>query len=167
MNKTFKRIPNKKNSMYRQVLMIALTVTMLSCKNSEEKKEQIKIGDYAAATNEGNTQSELEMSISRGKEVYSDFCVQCHMPNGKGIPSNFPPLAGSNWLVEKREESIHAVKYGQNGEITVNGIKYNGVMTPMGLSEKEVADVLNYTMNSWGNEQEKMITVDEVKAVTK
>jgi len=153
--------------MYKSIVFIACVISIISCKNTEEKKEKIKIDQYNTATNQTNQQSELEMSISRGKEIYSDFCMQCHMPNGKGIPGNFPPLAGSNWLTEKREASINAVKYGQNGEIQVNGVTYNNVMTPMGLSEKEVADVLNYAMNSWGNKQEQMVTEAEVKSVSK
>jgi len=153
--------------MYRVIAIISCFILIISCKNSEEKNEEIKIGQYNVATNQGKEQSELEMSISRGKGIYSDFCMQCHLPNGKGIPGNFPPLAGSNWLTEKRQATIHAVKYGQNGEIQVNGVTYNNVMAPMGLSEKEVADVLNYAMNSWGNTQEKMVTVDEVKSVSK
>ena len=111
-------------------------------------------------------QDPLQASIDRGSLVYKDFCNQCHRPKGKGVGKSFPPLAGSNWLTEKREESIRGVKYGQKGEIEVNGKKYNGVMMPMGLSDKEVADVMNYVMNSWGNTQEKMVTVEEVKAVT-
>ncbi|HBI02006.1 MAG TPA: cytochrome c [Flavobacterium sp.] len=109
---------------------------------------------------------ELVKSISRGKEVYADFCMQCHLGNGKGSET-VPPLAASDWLVNKRKESIHAVKYGQSGPIKVNGKSYNGRMSPMGLSDDEVADVMNYIMNSWGNKQSKMVTVSEVKAVKK
>lgn len=109
---------------------------------------------------------ELVKSISRGKEVYADFCMQCHLGNGKGSET-VPPLAASDWLVNKRKESIHAVKFGQSGPIKVNGKSYNGRMSPMGLSDDEVADVMNYIMNSWGNKQSKMVTVSEVKAVKK
>ena len=109
---------------------------------------------------------ELLKSISRGKEVYADFCMQCHLGNGKGSET-VPPLAASDWLVNKRKESIHAVKYGQSGPIKVNGKNYNGKMSPMGLTDEEVADVMNYIMNSWGNKQSKMVTVSEVKAVKK
>lgn len=112
------------------------------------------------------TNNELANSIQRGKEVYADFCIQCHLANGKGNES-IPPLAGSDWLVNKRKESIHAVKFGQSGPIKVNGKNYNGRMSPMGLSDEEVADVMNYIMNSWGNKQSKMVTVSEVKAVKK
>jgi mono/diheme cytochrome c family protein len=111
--------------------------------------------------------TDLQQSIEAGQKIYQNLCVQCHLPNGKGVAGNFPPLAGSNWLTEKRTESIRAVKYGQQGEIVVNGKIYNGVMTPMGLSDAEVADVMNYIMNSWGNVQEEIVTEDEVSAVKK
>jgi mono/diheme cytochrome c family protein len=148
-------------------IVIALAVfTLIACNNSKkEEKETIKIGQNTQ--NKTDKQTPLEESIDRGAIVYQDFCVQCHLSTGKGVPGNFPPLAGSNWLTEKRTESIHAVKYGQKGEIQVNGVTYNGVMTPMGLSDEEVADVLNYSMNSWGNTQEEMVTEEEVSKVSK
>ncbi|AXT60440.1 cytochrome c [Aquimarina sp. AD10] len=111
--------------------------------------------------------AKLTESIARGKEVYSDFCMQCHLPDGKGTPKVFPPLAGSNWLIEKRKESIHSVKYGLNGPITVNGVAYNSAMTPLGLEDEEIADVMNYIMNNWGNTQKNMVTIEEVTAIKK
>ncbi|QBN20402.1 c-type cytochrome [Flavobacterium nackdongense] len=109
--------------------------------------------------------SNLQKSITRGKEVYTDFCMQCHLATGKGDLVNFPPLDGSDWLVKKRKQSIHAVKYGQTGEVIVKGKKFNNIMPLLGLSDQEVADVLNFVMNSWSNKQKKMVTVEEVKAV--
>ena len=107
----------------------------------------------------------LQKSIVRGKEVYTDFCIQCHLATGKGDLVNFPPLDGSDWLLKKRKQSIHAVKYGQTGEIMVKGKKFNNIMPPLGLSDQEVADVMNFIMNSWTNNQQKMVTLEEVKAV--
>ena len=102
-----------------------------------------------------------------GKEIYADFCIQCHGANGKGDGKNFPPLDGSDWLTKKRSQSIHAVKFGQSGEIVVNKKKFNTIMPPMGLSNEEVADVMNYIMNSWGNKQRKKVTPAEVEKVIK
>jgi len=102
-----------------------------------------------------------------GKEIYADFCMQCHGANGKGDAKNFPPLDGSDWLITKRNQSIAAVKYGQSGEITVNKIKYNSSMPAMGLSDEEVADVMNYVMTSWSNKQTKVVTEKEVAAIKK
>jgi len=106
-------------------------------------------------------------SIEEGKFIYEDFCVNCHLPNGKGVEKTFPPLAKSDYLMNNRELSIKAIKFGQKGEIEVNGIKYNNVMAPLGLTDQEIADVMNYITTSWGNENKKMITKAEVSAVEK
>jgi mono/diheme cytochrome c family protein len=102
-----------------------------------------------------------------GKEIYEDFCIQCHGANGKGDGKNFPPLDGSDWLTKKRTQSIHAVKFGQSGAIVVNKIKFNNLMPPMRLSNEEVADVMNYIMNSWSNKQSKKVTKEEVANIKK
>ena len=111
--------------------------------------------------------SELEESIQRGSEIYMDFCVTCHLDKGEGVANTFPPLAESDYLTENREESIRGVKYGQQGEIVVNGVTYNNVMAPLGLEDEEIADVMNYVMNSWGNSSEKMVTLEEVESIQK
>jgi mono/diheme cytochrome c family protein len=111
--------------------------------------------------------SELEQCIERGATIYEKKCIKCHMIDGKEIPEKYPPLAQADWLTEKREQSIHATKFGIRGEIIVNGVYYNGIQIPLGLNDQEVADVLNYVMNSWGNEQEKMVTAEEVSKVPK
>ena len=110
-------------------------------------------------------QTELSQSIERGKKVYQEFCVQCHLEQGEGQGKSIPPLRKSNWLTEKRNESIKTVKYGRKGLIIVNGKEYRGIMGNLGLYDDEVADVLNYVMNSFGNKQEKMVTETEVKSV--
>lgn len=110
---------------------------------------------------------ELTASIERGKEVYTDFCVVCHQESGLGVKNTFPPLAQSDFLFTNKEASIHAIKYGLNGEITVNGKKYNSAMTRLGLTDKEVSDVTNYIMNSWGNKSDEMVTEEEVSSIKK
>jgi mono/diheme cytochrome c family protein len=110
---------------------------------------------------------ELKASIERGASVYTEFCVRCHMSEGIDTSNRYPPLAGSNWLTEKRKETIHATKYGLRGDIEVNGVAYRDIMVPQGLSDEEVADVLNYIMNSWGNKQEMKVTPEEVKTIPK
>ena len=109
----------------------------------------------------------LEQSIEDGQYVYEDFCSRCHLPDGNGVSGVYPPLNNSNWLKEKVNESIASVKYGLQGEIEVNGEIYNNVMTSMGLSDEEVADVMNYVMNSWDNTQEEMLTPEKVGMIEK
>lgn len=100
--------------------------------------------------------SELQESMKRGKGVYdgAGLCTVCHMPEGKGLTGAFPPLAKSDYLMEDVNRSIKIVIEGLTGEIEVNGEKYNGAMQPSGLDDKDIADVLNYVRNSWGNKGE-------------
>ncbi|KJD34786.1 hypothetical protein PK35_00925 [Tamlana nanhaiensis] len=110
--------------------------------------------------------SNLKDSIKKGEAIYQDFCLTCHMANGEGVKKTFPPLAKSDFL-KNREATIKAIKFGLRGEIKVNDITYKNAMMPMGLSDDEVADVMNYITNSWGNKNEKMVTVAEVSKIKK
>ena len=114
-----------------------------------------------------NQEKPLKQSIKDGSEIYQDFCLQCHLDNGKGVANVFPPLAQSDYLKNNLEASIRGVKYGLRGEITVNGKIYNGVMVNQGLDEEEVADVMNYILNSWGNKARGQITIAQVLEVQK
>jgi len=84
------------------------------------------------------------------------------MENGEGIPSAFPPLAKSDFLFENEDKVIEALLFGRTGEVTVNGQTYFGEMPPSNFTDDEIADVLNYVRNSWGNEGKK-ITSEQVK----
>ncbi|MDO5979988.1 c-type cytochrome [Flavivirga spongiicola] len=121
---------------------------------------------YTNQNNKSQTDP-LKESIQRGHEIYTDFCVSCHLPNGKGVEKVYPPLANSDYLIKNREASIRGIKYGQKSEIVVNGQTYNGYMAPMGLSNDEVADVMNYITNSWGNKNDKIVTEVEVSKIKK
>lgn len=108
----------------------------------------------------------LGVQVQRGKQVYMQTCFACHLPDGKGIPAVFPPLAGSDYLQADRERAVRTVIKGLSGPITVNGTNYNNVMTPLGdvLNDQQIADVLTYVYNSWGNKGDAF-TADQVKAV--
>ena len=110
----------------------------------------------------------LSISIKSGKSLYEDFCLRCHMPDGQGQIGIIPPLAKPDFLFKHMEESIKAIKFGGiDGEITVNGVKYNSKMEKMGLYDDEIADIMNYTLNSWGNKYEKRIKEEYVKSLKK
>jgi len=106
-------------------------------------------------------------SIADGAELYQDFCVQCHLDSGLGVSGVFPPLKQSDYLFENIDRAIAGVKYGLKGPIVVNEEAYNGVMVMQGLDDQEIADVLNYILNSWGNQWEETITSNRVKEIPK
>jgi len=151
--------------MKKLLFVFGLAAAMVACKSDKKENDAEEESYVIPASEKSSTQTPLKASMTRGKEVYSDLCVTCHLPNGKGIAGTYPPLDGSNWLTEKREESIRGVKYGMKGPIEVNGEKYDNIMTPMGLSDQEVADAMNYVMNSWSNNIDDMVTVEEVAAI--
>ena len=109
----------------------------------------------------------FEESISNGKLIYEDFCIQCHLSNGEGIEKIYPPLNNSDYLLKELDKSIYSIKYGLRGEIIVNGIKYNGVMASQGLEDDEIADVMNYITNSWDNNLNVQITTKRVSELKK
>lgn len=111
--------------------------------------------------------SDLEKSMQRGSEIYMDFCITCHLAKGEGVENTFPPLAKSDYLMKNREASIRGIKYGQQGEIVINGVTYNSAMPSPGLEDDEVADVMNYILNSWGNSSDKIVTLKEVEDIQK
>ena len=144
----------------KKILCMVMFIALTSCGN-ESKKETATTKTVVRE----QPQDPLQQSVDRGREVYSELCVTCHLPSGKGVPGAFPPLNPSDWLINKRTESIHAVKYGLKGEIVVNGESYNSVMLPLGLDDQEIADVMNYTIQTWNDGE--MVTVDDVAAVEK
>jgi nitrite reductase (NO-forming) len=93
----------------------------------------------------------FEEQMEFGKQAYMQTCFACHQGEGQGIPNAFPPLANSDYLNADVNRAIDIVLNGLTGEITVNGEKYNSVMTRQSLSSDEVANVLTYVYNSWGN----------------
>lgn len=106
----------------------------------------------------------LAEKMESGKQIYMKTCFACHQAEGQGIPNAFPPLANSDYLNADVRRAIEIVVKGKTGEITVNGKKYNSVMTRQAISNQEVADVLTYVYNSWGNNKTN-VTKAQVDAV--
>jgi mono/diheme cytochrome c family protein len=112
--------------------------------------------------------------IALGKMVYNKpTCVNCHQGNGLGMPGQYPPLAGSDWVNEKEPgRVIRIVLNGLQGQITVLGKEFNGSMTawgadpPIGLTDEEIAAVLTYVRQNkeWRNDA-PAVTPERVKAV--
>ncbi len=102
-----------------------------------------------------------------GSAVYATVCAACHQANGQGVTGSFPPLAGSDWLLNDPETPIRIVLYGLQGAIEVKGMVYNNVMPEWGtrLSNQEIAAVLTYARASWGNSGEDIAgeLVDKVR----
>jgi nitrite reductase (NO-forming) len=109
----------------------------------------------------------LAQSMKRGQEVFNATCKNCHQENGQGMPGVYPPLANSDFLAQDTKRAIAIVVNGIDGEMFVNGKKYNLDMPAQTqLSDQQVTDVLNFVRNSWGNKG-KAIKAAQVKAARK
>jgi len=107
------------------------------------------------------------MDLTAGQTIYNGKgnCFTCHQVNGQGLAPAFPPLANADYLLENKDRAIHQTIYGSQEPITVNGTTYPGkVMTKVEMTDQEVADVVNFVLNSWGNNG-GTVTVEDVTRV--
>lgn len=115
----------------------------------------------------GGALDPFALAMKKGAAGYA-VCGGCHQGNGGGIPGQFPPLAGSEFVTGGTERLVRIVQHGLTGPVTVNGAAFNtpGGMQPFGaaMSSQDLANVLTYVRNSWGNEG-TMITKEMVQKV--
>lgn len=87
-----------------------------------------------------------------GARIYEANCANCHQSKGEGLARLYPPLAASDYLLENIPRAACIIKNGQSQEIIVNGISFNQMMPAMpSLTNLEIAEVITYVSNSWGN----------------
>jgi mono/diheme cytochrome c family protein len=109
----------------------------------------------------GAPKSKVE-KIELGRRLFSSICAACHQPTGQGLPNVFPPLAGSDFLNADKNRAIKIVINGRQGEVVVNGRKFNNSMPKFPLPDDDIANVLTFVYNSFGNTGLE-VTVGEVK----
>jgi mono/diheme cytochrome c family protein len=105
--------------------------------------------------------------LANGKARYDQVCGLCHGADGMGKPNQAPPLAGSEWVNTKSFRRVASIPLeGVNGSLEVKGQTWNLSMPAMGaaMSDSDLADVLTYIRNSWGN-QGSPVTTDDVKVI--
>ena len=117
-----------------------------------KQQANIKKAVVADAPDKTWTAEELK---ARGEKVYARDCVACHQPNGKGTPPAFPALDGSKMVAGPKADQIDRVLNGKAGT----------AMSPFKhLSDADLASVITYTRNTWGNKAGDMVTPAEIKA---
>jgi len=111
-----------------------------------------------------------EDQIKAGEVLFTGTCSVCHQVNGQGLEGVFPPLAKSDFLMADAKRAIGILLNGLTGPVTVNGKSFNSVMPPMSqLNDDEVANILTFVRNSWGNEDQQVSASDvaEIRKSTK
>lgn len=133
--------------MRSKYLIGLLTITLFACgggkgQEKEEKKSELSSRD----------EIRLKQYQVEGAKVYATYCANCHQQDGKGLASLYPPLAGADYLLENLPRAACIIKNGQSKEIVVNGETYNQMMPGNPITNLEIAEVLTYIGNAWGND---------------
>ena len=116
----------------------------------EKAQSMAVVGQATAAAEKGTLTKEEQ--IRAGEVLFSGTCSVCHQSNGQGLEGVFPPLAKSDFLAADIRRAIGIALNGLTGPVTVNGKAFNSVMPPMSqLTDDEIANILTYVRNSWGN----------------
>jgi len=100
--------------------------------------------------------------MESGKILYEGNCAACHQKNGEGLAGAFPPLAKSDYLMARSDKGVNIPLHGLSGKIKVNGVEYDGIMPQMQLNNDEIASILTYVRNNWGNKSD-LVTAAEVE----
>lgn len=101
------------------------------------------------------TELKFRQYAVQGRKLYSQHCANCHQPDGRGLGKLIPPLAGSDYLKENKENVLCIIRWGMEGTVVVNGQEYNQPMpaNPQ-LKDIEIAEIATYIRNAWGNKGE-------------
>lgn len=107
----------------------------------------------------------LSVSVARGEAVYKKECLSCHQVDGGGVPHMNPPLAQSSNVLKDKQKIITVVLKGMSDRIPLDDEYYSNVMASHSyLTDQQIADVLTYVRNSFGNKA-TAVTAAEVKAI--
>ncbi|MGJ8638500.1 MAG: c-type cytochrome [Opitutaceae bacterium] len=95
--------------------------------------------------------------FEHGQKIFKQQCAVCHQATGAGVPGVYPPIAGSEWVTGHPEVVSRILINGLSGPIEVAGKTFNGNMPAFGpggmnLSNKDLAGVITYIRQDWGNE---------------
>lgn len=103
--------------------------------------------------------------VDGGERIFSVYCATCHQQDGKGASGRFPPLAETDWVTGDKKRLISILLNGLEGRIVVNGETYINAMPQHSfLSDRDIAQVLTYIRNNFGNKASE-VTANEVAAI--
>lgn len=136
-------------------IIIVGLILNFSCGSDEKKVPQMEMKRTIKAEKKENDHP--------GKILYFQFCLACHMQNGEGVPSLYPPLIQTDYVLGDKKRLIKTVIHGMEGPIEVKGSKYNNIMAKLDyLRDEQIADVLSYIRSNFGNNADP-VSVEEVR----
>ncbi|HEV2832328.1 MAG TPA: cytochrome c [Hanamia sp.] len=130
------------------MIKIAISFLLLFTGNSlfAQNKKAFVVKPKALST------ASLPASIQRGKLVYASYCLTCHQADGGGVPNLNPPLIQTSYVLGNKDRLINVILNGFTEHVDIDGESYSNNMPPLNaLKDQQVADVLTYIRNNFGN----------------
>ncbi|WP_207427577.1 cytochrome c [Pedobacter sp. SYSU D00535] len=147
--------------MKRSLLTLLIVSGVLLSASAQTKKPQTT--QKASTT---SSSAAVKASLSRGQAVYTTYCLPCHQADGGGVPGLNAPLIKTSQVLGSKPALINIILKGMQG-VEIDGEMYSNAMPPMThLTNQQIADVLTYVRNNFGNKA-SAVTVAEVNAVRK
>ena len=111
------------------------------------------------------SQPGIKPAMQRGQVVYNNVCISCHQADGQGMQRMNPTLVKTKWVLGDKKALSRIVLFGlKGGEIIIDGDDFHNPMPGLAnlLKDEQIADVLTYVRNSFGNKA-SVVTVEDVK----
>ncbi len=139
--------------MKKSIFLISIFTCTIFTLNAQTKKPVAKV------------QTGFETSFKNGGVAYKQYCLPCHQADGGGVMNLNPPLIKTTYVLGNQTQLINIILKGLNKPIIIEGEEYSNAMPPLNyLSDQQIADVLTYVRNNFGNKA-SAISPAQVKAV--
>lgn len=125
-------------------------------KSKAEAKPAEAAAPAAAPAKPLSPAEQMKEAMARGEKIYANTCQVCHQATGEGLPPTFPALKGGKIVTGPVDGHIHQVLFGKQGT-AMQAFKDQ-------LADQDIADVITFERNSWGNNKGDLVTAEQVKA---
>lgn len=144
-----------------------ITYSKNSADNSAQVPTNISAVESAATQkNTRNIPAAIQASYTSGEAVYTKNCIVCHLADGGGVQNLNAPLIKTDYVLGSKSRLISIILRGMQG-VDINGERYSNVMPSHSfLTDRQIADVLTYVRNSFGNNA-TAVNASEVAAARK
>ena len=122
----------------------------------------IVLSSFLTASQPGN-----KTDMQRGLVVYNNTCISCHQADGQGVQRMNPTLVKTKWILGDKKALCRIVLFGlKGGEIIIDGDDFHNPMPGLAtlLKDEQIADVLTYVRNSFGNKASAVTAADVKQA---
>ena len=145
----------------KRLLLLIILLAVFAFISACDKNDSASKYDHL----DQRTKIRLRQYLSEGKRLYEIYCANCHQKDGKGLARLYPPLKNSDYMILNKDKVICGIRYGQQGEIMVNGVLFNQPMPAnLSITDLEIAEIATYIYTEFADSVQ-IITINDVKKI--